>query len=31
LTQTGHRASYPTGAEFGDVMRFTFEYRGLSY
>lgn len=26
---TGRRACYATGAEFGDVKRFTFEYRGF--
>jgi hypothetical protein len=29
LTDIG--ASYPAGAEFADVRRFTFEYRGSSY
>jgi hypothetical protein len=31
LTRNGRQACYATGAEFGDVKRFTFEYRGLSY
>jgi hypothetical protein len=31
LTRNGRQACYATGVEFGDVKRFTFEYRGLSY
>ena len=31
LTRNGRQACYATDAEFGDVKRFTFEYRGLSY
>ena len=27
LTRNGRQACYATGAEFGDVKRFTFEYR----
>ena len=30
-TRNGRRAGYTTGAEIGDVTRFTVEYRGLSY